>query len=383
MSFFGFWLPKFMPLTLWGGKGGGSAPAPPDPYAVAGATTQTNNQSAAYDKALNLNNYSNPFGSQQTTQTGTDPSTGAPIYNTNTTADPQLQGMLSSLMGQTGQSGATNQQAMSGLMGVNSQLGQLGSQLNQGQAAQAGQQGQQAAYAAQTQYLDPQFAQQGESLNASLANSGLTPGSQAYNNAQLNQSNAKQQAYSNAANQSILTGSQIGAQALQNQESGISTQAGLLGQQASNYGQQANIGQLPYANLQSIAGMIPGYSGPAQSSASPANVGQNVYSNYQGELNNYNASQQSSNSMMGGLFGLGSAGILGMSMSDRRVKRNIKRLGVINNGLPWYEFRYVWDRVTDPKRQGVMSDEVRAVRPEAVAKHISGFDMVNYQSLAA
>lgn len=401
-------LEQFM---FYGGGKGGSAPDAPDPYTVAGATTATNDATAAYNKALNLNNYSNPFGSQSSQITGVDPSTGAPIYSSNTTANPQLQGMLNSLIGQAGQSGSINQGAQNGYnaaassyLGLNNalgnlsmQTGNLGSQLNMGQANQAQQQGQDAAYQSQTQYLDPQFSQQGESLNASLANQGLTPGSQAYNNAQLNQSNAKQQAYSNAANQAILTGTQVGAQDLQNQISGINTQsgllnqqAGMLGQQGTNLGaysgllgQQVNLAQMPYSNLQSIAGLVPGYAGPAQSSSSPANIGQNVYSNYQSQLNNYNAQQQSANQTTSGLFGLGSAAILGSMMtSDRRVKRDVKRLGVLDNGLPWYEFGYIWDRITDPKRQGVMADEVRKVKPGAVYVHVAGFDMVDYQQLA-
>ena len=278
------------PETLEGGKGG-SAPEAPDPFKTAAATTQTNQQTAAYNKALNLNNYSGPFGSQQSVQTGTDPNTGAPIYGTTISANPQLQGTLTGLLGIGGQNyGATNQGVLNGLSGLtgntsgyqslaqgignnfqnyaqgalglnpqyqslsqniggltgqfgnlNNQYAALGGQLNQGQAGAAQQQGQDAAYKAQTQYLDPQFAQQGESLAAQLANQGITPGSQAYQNAMTNFNNQKQQAYSNAQNQSILTGSQIGSQNLANQISGINTQAGLLGAQGQNLGAQAGL----------------------------------------------------------------------------------------------------------------------------------------------
>jgi hypothetical protein len=491
-------------FTLYGGGGkggGGDAPDPPDPYAVAGATTQTNKDTAAYNKALNLNNYSNPFGSQQSAQIGVDPQSGAPIYNTSISANPQLQQALSSLLGQTGNSAQVNAYAQSGLQGVaagygglngalsgvgsqisglnsglsglgaqyndltsglsglnsaygslnnnisglnnqysglNSRLGQLGSQMSMDQVKQAQQKGQDAAYAAQTQYLDPQFSQEQTSLSSQLANQGLTPGSQAYNNAMLNFNNQKQQAYSNAQNQAIMTGSQVGAQNLQNQLAGINTQAGLIGQEGQNlgaqaglygqqgqnlgaqagiygqqaqnvgaqaglygqqganlgalagiygqqgqnlgaqagaYGQFANIGQLPYSNLQSIAGLIPGYAGPAQSSTSPANIGQNVYSNYQAQMNNYNAQTQSANQFTGGLFGLGSAGLLAYGMSDRRIKRDVRRIGTLRNGLPWYSFRYRW---SDKLEEGVMSDDVRKLMPQAVAVHASGFDMVDY-----
>lgn len=390
-----------------GGKGGGSAPSYPDPTTVANATTATNTQTAAYNKALNLNNYNNPFGSQQSTQVGTDPTTGAPIYNTQVSANPQLMGQLNGLFGQAGQSGAINQGAlnsygsiMSDLGGINTQVaglaGQyqgLGSQLNQGAAQNAQQQGQDAAYKAQTQYLDPQFSQQSESLSAQLANQGLTPGSQAYNNAMTNFNNQKQQAYSNAQNQSIMTGSQLGAQNLQNQISGINTQAGLLGQQqgalnqqAGIYGQlgglvgnQVGVGQLPYSNMQSIASMIPGYSGTGQSSSSPADIAGLYNNQYQSQLAGYNAGQASSNNTMSGLFGLGSSALMGYMMSDRRAKRDIKRVGTFPNGLPVYTYRYLDENII---HLGFMADEVRKVAPHAVRRGADGLDRVNYRLAA-
>lgn len=396
-------------FTLYGGGGkggGGSAPSYPDPTTVANATTQTNQQTAAYNKALNLNNYSNPFGSQQSSVVGTDPTTGAPIYNTNISANPQLQGALSSLFGQVGNSGAINNMASnnysnfisdfgslnSGLSGLNNQYASLGSSLNPQAAQQAQQQGQNAAYAAQTQYLDPQFSQQGESLDAQLANQGLSPGSQAYGNAQLNYNNQKQQAYSNAQNQAILTGNQIGTQNWQNQLAGVGMQGSLLGQQAGLYGQlgsnlnsegaltgqQVGLGQLPYSNLSSLAALVPGYAGTGQSGSSPADIA-NLYNNqYQSQLAGYNANQSSNNSAMSGLFGLGSAGIMGMMLSDRRVKRNIRRVGTFPNGLPVYTYRYMGEP-GNVVHIGFMADEVRKKNPAAVIRGGDGFDRVNYR----
>lgn len=305
---------KNRPESLEGGKGG-SAPSAPDPYTVANATTQTNDQTAAYNKALNLNNYSNPFGSQQTTQTGTDPSTGAPIYNTSISASAPLQGLIGSAMAGAGNATGQVNSSLMGLGGVNSQLAGLSSSISPQAAQQAAQQGQQAAYAAQTQYLDPQFSQEGTSLQSQLANQGLTPGSQAYTNAMTNYNNAKQQAYSNAQNQSVLTGQQIGTQLLNNQLNTASTQAGLLGQQGSNYSQMASLAQLPFSQLSSLAGLVPGNTGTATSSASPANIAQSFQNQYQGELNAYNSNVQSANSTQSGLFGLGTAGLMALALA--------------------------------------------------------------------
>ena len=408
------------PATLEGGGkgGGGSAPSYPDPNVVAQATTNTNEQTAAYNKALNLNNYTNPFGSQQTVQTGTDPNTGAPIYSTTVGANSQLQNALNGLLSQTGNSGTVNQGVMNGLYGINGKLDTIGSeqqqlgqgfgnlsgmttglagQLNPQVAQQAQQQGQNAAYAAQTQYLDPQFSQQKESLDAQLANQGITPGSQAYNNAMLNYNNTKQQAYSNAQNQSILTGSQIGTQNFNNQLNGLNTQAGLygqagnllqgqlgavnanaagLGQQAGLFGQLAGVGQLPYSNLSTIAGMIPGYSGTSQSAASPADIAGLYNNQYQSQLAGYNAGQSSSNQLMGGLFGLGSSALMAYGMSDRRAKRDIRRIGTWGNGLGVYTYRYMWEKAG--RHIGFMADEVRKVAPAAVMRFADGFDRVSY-----
>lgn len=283
------------PRTLEGGKGG-SAPAAPDPYATAAATTQEQDQTAAYNKALGATNFSNPFGSESTTQTGTDPNTGAPIYGTSIGVNPQLGSSIQSLLGQVGQSGQISSNVLNGLMG-------LSGSLNPQAAQSAQQQGQQAAYAAQTQYLDPQFAQGQESLTSQLANQGLTPGSDAYNNAMLNFNNQKQQAYSNAANTSELTGSQIGTQNYQNQLAGISSQAGLLGQ-------EEGIGQTPYSNLGSLASLIPGYAGTGSASAQSPDIGSYINNSYQGQLANYNAGVSSSNSTDSAIAGLGSAALL-------------------------------------------------------------------------
>lgn len=96
---------------------------------------------------------------------------------------------------------------------------------------------------------------------------------------------------------------------------------------------------------------------------------------YQGQLNNYNAAMGGYNSQMNGLFGLGSAA-LGL-FSDRRLKRNVRQIGVHENGLPVYAFDYVWGE----SAIGVMADEVERVRPDLVAVNDEGYKMVNYAGL--
>lgn len=65
------------------------------------------------------------------------------------------------------------------------------------------------------------------------------------------------------------------------------------------------------------------------------------------------------------------------SMSDRRLKENIKRIGKTDDGLPIYKFKYKGD----PNEQthiGFMADDVEKKHPEAV-KTTSGYKVVNYE----
>jgi len=65
------------------------------------------------------------------------------------------------------------------------------------------------------------------------------------------------------------------------------------------------------------------------------------------------------------------------TFSDRRLKTNIKRIGTHRLGIGIYEFDYVWGE----HAIGVMADEVKRVRPQAVTRHSSGYDMVDYGKL--
>lgn len=90
------------------------------------------------------------------------------------------------------------------------------------------------------------------------------------------------------------------------------------------------------------------------------------------DLGGYNAQQAQQNAMMQGLFGLGAAGIM---KSDRRLKKNIIKIGVSALGLPIYLFKYLW---SDDWTIGHMADEVKKVKPEAVIKMSDGYYAVNY-----
>ena len=65
------------------------------------------------------------------------------------------------------------------------------------------------------------------------------------------------------------------------------------------------------------------------------------------------------------------------TFSDRRLKKNIKRVGTHRLGFGIYEFDYVWGG----HAIGVMADEVKKVMPEAVSRDASGYDMVDYSKI--
>jgi len=94
--------------------------------------------------------------------------------------------------------------------------------------------------------------------------------------------------------------------------------------------------------------------------------------NTQYDLAGYNADTAQNNSMMSGLFGLGAAAI--PLLSDRRLKKNIKRIGTSLMGFPVYTFNYIWG---GDKQTGVMAQDVIKVMPEAVI-NVGDYMAVDY-----
>lgn len=116
---------------------------------------------------------------------------------------------------------------------------------------------------------------------------------------------------------------------------------------AWNYNQQ-----LPYQQLQNYAGLVNGNYGGTTTSTQPyySNNTQNMISD-----------------------GLSAAAVAAMFMSDRRLKKHIKRISTLISGLPVYVFEYLWGG----KHIGCMADEVEKFMPEAIGD-LMGFKTVNY-----
>ncbi|WP_342616582.1 tail fiber domain-containing protein [Rhodoferax sp. GW822-FHT02A01] len=341
-----------------GKSSGGSAPSAPDPWTTSAAQQQLNNNTASFNARLNNVNQSGPLGSTSYTVTGTDPTTGAPIYSQQTSLNGSSQQALNNQQG--------NQSYATGLAGQ--ALGNSGSLLTNPINPQGiNQQATKAAYDSAYGLIAPQQQQQSEALKSEMAAQGITdPGSQAYQTASDNL--ARQQAYQNdnLAQQSVLTGIQAGNTAF-NQNLGAQQQA------LSNFNG---------LNNQSIA--MPSSSNPATVGSSPANIAGAYQNQYNAQLAGYNANQASNNNFTNGLFSLGSSYILGNAMaaaaaSDIRLKTDIKRVGSTDGGLPVYTYRYKGHPTV---YMGVMAQEVEKVDPSAVHFMPNGFKAVDYSKVA-
>jgi len=100
------------------------------------------------------------------------------------------------------------------------------------------------------------------------------------------------------------------------------------------------------------------------------------------EINYGNALAASRGTGVNNLLKIGEVGgkIAAAAMaSDRRVKRDIIRIGSMPSGLPVYSFKYIWG---DEPHIGVMAQEAAELFPDAVLRHEAGFLMVDYSRIA-
>lgn len=152
----------------------------------------------------------------------------------------------------------------------------------------------------------------------------------------------------------------------------------LSGASLAAYGGATNSGTAAGANLQSA-----GQNYMNNTAIGAGTIGQGQQMNLQGlssvlnaQTQTYINTQDSFLSDLGGL--MGGAGAL-ITASDRRLKENIKEVGVDQRtALTLYEFNYKHRPGT--RYIGVMADEVELMYPEAVTE-VDGYQAVNYKIL--
>lgn len=190
-------------------------------------------------------------------------------------------------------------------------------------------------------------------MNQSIA-AGVVPGLES----QFTQGNSV-----NNPAMAYATSSGLGNALLQNQLGAATTAQNLYGMGLSGQEAALNAGQAQQAQDQN---------------ALTNNV--NMF-NYQQQLP-YNQINQLAN-LINGQYGMTSTTnspqqtLFGSLFSDARMKENIKRIGVADNGLSIYSYTYKGDTFSTT-HIGFLAQEVEKIHPEAVRKNGDGLLMVNY-----
>ena len=331
-----------------------SAPAAPDYRAAAQETAAGNLDAARAATAANRVNQVTPYGNLDYTISGQDPY-GNPTWTATTS------------LSDVGQQLLNNQNAASlGLGGtINAALGRvqstMGQEFNPNLPSTGFDPGQsyQDAY---MQRLAPQLEQSRESMQARLANQGVAPGTQAYENAMRQQAQRENDLLLGATTQGFGVGSQANQQA--------------FNQEMTKYNMPLNtLSALRSGSQVQNPSFVNSAQQATTSGADILGAAQMGYNAQMGDFNQKQAAQQNFNQ---GLMGLAGAGIMA---SDIRMKENIIPMGSLPNGLPFYQFEYkpeFKDIAGHGQFVGVMAQDVEMVRPEAVITNANGYKMVNY-----
>jgi hypothetical protein len=130
-----------------------------------------------------------------------------------------------------------------------------------------------------------------------------------------------------------------------------------------------------------LAGMNSGYSTAGSMAGQMGSNATGMYgaqANYKLGEDRLAADNDPMQTLVGAGIGIGSSYL--MKGSDRRMKTDITAVGVMDNGLTVYRYRY---RTGGPFELGVMADEVAVIRPQAYVRGGAGngFDAVNYAML--
>lgn len=330
--------------------GKSSAPPPPDPKATAAASTSTNIGTAVANAFMNNMGQNTPDGSLAYEQSGTyqwkDPYTGQtydiPMFTANQTLSPGQQAIYDQ-----------NQGAQLNLATLaNNQSGFLNDYMAQPFQYNPGQH-ESWAMGLYDQLNNPVVSQGEERLRGRLANQGIKAGSEAYDRELQNYYDST----GNQRNKFLLDSYNTGfgtAQAQRNQPINEIT-ALLSGSQVSQ----------------------PNFVNTPQSTIPTTDVAGIINQNYQNQMQNWQANQNQSNGLIGGLFGMG-ANLL--ALSDKRAKTDIEKVGKLDEHT-LYRYRYKGEGKGAPKHVGVMAQEAKKTRPDAVVTGSDGLHRVDYGAL--
>lgn len=321
---------------------GKKQPKAPDPAQTAAAQGQWNSFTAQQQQAMNMTNQNSPWGSLTYDQTGSqtiiDPN-GKPVevprYTANTTLTPQQQAIYDQ-----SQAAELNLSTI-----ANQQSGRVGEILNNPFEFNNSD-AEQWAYDLASPRILQQQGKNENALRSQLIASGVRPGTANWDSEMARLTNAN----SDQLNQLALTGrGQAFNEALAQRNQPLNEIIGLMsGSQIQN--PNSTFAQTPQSQ---VAGVD--YAGI-------------VNSNYQNQMNQYNAKVGA----LGGLFG-GLASTV--KWSDARLKTNIDKIGETGAGQSIYSYNYVWG---GPLEVGVMAQESPR---DSVIVDASGFLKVDYSRI--
>jgi hypothetical protein len=263
--------------------GGSSAPAAPDYVGAAQATAQGNLDAARATAAANRVNQVTPYGNLTYNINGKD-SFGNDLYTATQSLTPAQQDILNKQSGlssgllDTAQQGLNYSQNLMAHPGVDlSKLPSTG--INPGEMYSD----------AIMRRLQPQIAQQNEMSDAQLANQGIAPGTEAYNNAKR----TLQQGQND-----LMTSAQV-----QGMNTGLNANQQGFTQQAYNQMQPINVINALRTGSQVSS---PNYVNvPQQANVAGADILGATNAQYQNQLGAYNAQQANNAGTLGGLMKLG------------------------------------------------------------------------------
>lgn len=249
--------------------GSSSPPPPPDPVATAKAQGEMNRDTAITQYGLNATNQVTPYGNLSYSQNGTW-SDGTPRFTATTTLSPEQQ-ELYRLNTETqkgiGQIGVDQTQRIAGLL---SQPINLNNEATESRLMDLGR-----------KRLDPMLADRRNALETKLYNQGVMPGTEAFDRAMRENSQAENDAF----NQLLLTGrGQAVQEALTERNQPINEITALL--------RGSGVQQPSFVNT-------------PQTNVAPVDYTGLVSNNYAGQMAAYNADQQKQGALYGALGSLG------------------------------------------------------------------------------
>lgn len=390
-----------------------NTPAPPDYAGAAQAQAQSSREVTEQQTWANRPTINTPWGQQTWSVTPQwDAATGQYIntWAQNTNLTPEAQQALDSQMALqqsrsdlaqdlTGRMESEYQTPMDwgGFTDLSGTVGPEKLQRSIGNTPDYIKSAEDAIYGQWSSRQEPRMQQDMDRMRTQLYNQGLVEGDQAYNDAlqrmSQDQNDARQQAQYQAT---------IGAGQEAQRMQGMDVQSGNFANNAAGQQYQQNMQSAGFQNqlrqqqiaeamqqrgftLNEINAILNG-----QQVAMPSMPGFNAANRSEGvqaldaanmgwgaQMDAFNAQQQSQQGMMSGL------GSMALMFSDRRLKKNISKLGVNKeSGLQEYAFDYVWEDSSPGlcNHVGYMADEVEEKYPEAVID-VHGYKMVNYARL--